>query len=73
MTRYIAEPNHCRCHPETCCCKDYQVRDTHGKEPKITVFDLDEAQQLAKSLNRAALSLSQEPPCPPTSDSGHPT
>ena len=25
MSKYTVGPNHCRCHPETCCCDDWAI------------------------------------------------
>ena len=49
--RFIVEVNHCSCHPETCCCKDWKVTDTSGRLKKLTAFDQEEAKDLARILN----------------------
>lgn len=29
--RYTCKPNHCNCHPETCCCSDYVIYNPAGE------------------------------------------
>lgn len=49
--RYSVEVNHCKCHPETCCCNDWRVVNTDGDKIS-THFYREDAERVAAMLNR---------------------
>ncbi len=42
--KYYVGPNHCRCHPETCCCNDWAVYDSEDDEVFETFFRKEDAE-----------------------------
>lgn len=50
MTLYHVAPNHCACHPETCCCDDWAVYST-SEEKHSTHFKKETAELVADALN----------------------
>jgi len=49
---YYVEANKCNCHPETCCCSPWLLKDPND----VTItpfFDYDKAQTIADRLNAA--------------------
>lgn len=30
--KWHVRPNYCKCHPETCCCRDYAVHEPNGNK-----------------------------------------
>lgn len=42
--KYYVGPNHCRCHPETCCCDDWAVYDSEDDQVFETFFRKEEAE-----------------------------
>lgn len=57
--RYVVKGNSCNCHPETCCCDDYQIYDTVDKKKYLTMHNSDIADDVCAKLNRAE-SIEQE-------------
>ena len=50
MNKFTAARNHCNCHPETCCCKDWAVFNPDGRKHS-THHEKVTAQQVADALN----------------------
>lgn len=50
--RFTVAPNHCGCHPETCCCDPWVV--LKDGEPHSTFYRRSTADEVAQALNVAA-------------------
>lgn len=48
--KYEVRPNHCNCHPETCCCNDWAIYAPDGAK-HTTYFNKINADQVCNSLN----------------------
>ncbi len=48
---YEVKRNWCNCHPETCCCNDWVLKDPTGKKV-TTFFNREDAITLANKLNK---------------------
>ncbi len=42
--KYYVAPNHCNCHPETCCCDDWAIYDSEDDQVFETFFRKEEAE-----------------------------
>ncbi len=43
-------PNHCRCHPETCCCDGWAIHKPNG-EKYSTMYQKKDAEEFANFKN----------------------
>lgn len=49
---YYVEVNYCKCHPETCCCNDWNVVDDIGNF-YASFFHKRDAERLVSLLNKS--------------------